>query len=127
SGVVGGVAQLLLSAAAGALDWTLVVGASGAVYGILVYAACMAPRHEVLLFFVLRIELRWLALFLVLIGVWASLNTLHGEGFGGAADAAHVGGALWGFVAFRRFRGYYLGLKFRNATLMAWWSQWRAE
>ena len=126
-GAVGGICQLLLSAAAGSLDGMLVVGASGSVYGILVYAACMAPRQEVLFFFVLRVELRWLAFFLVLIGVWASLNTLHGETLSAAADAAHVGGAICGFVAFRRFRGYYLGLKFRNAPLLGWWSRWRAE
>jgi membrane associated rhomboid family serine protease len=115
-GVLGGICQLLLGAAAGLSDGVLVLGASGAVYAIMVYGACLAPRQTVLLFFVFPIELRWLVTFLVLAGVYASFQTLHGVG-GSTADAAHLGGALWGYLAFRKMRGYYLGLGHRGAPL----------
>lgn len=124
-GLLGGVCQLLLGAAAGLSDQMLVLGASGAVYAIMVYGACLAPRQTVLLFFVFPIELRWLVIFLVLAGVYASFQTLHGVA-GGTADAAHLGGALWGFLAFRRMRGYYLGLGHRGAPLWPWLARFRA-
>lgn len=125
-GLLGGICQLLLGAAAGLSDQMLVLGASGAVYAIMVYGACLAPRTTVLLFFVFPIELRWLVIFLVLAGVYASFQTLHGAVVG-TADAAHLGGALWGYIAFHRMRGYYLGLGHGGKPIWPALARFRAE
>ena len=125
-GVFGAVFQLLLRWAAGFPDDIPLIGASGSVYAVLVYAARMAPRMEILLFMVLPIQLRWLALFLVLIGVFESLNQLHGFP-DGTAHAAHLGGAFYGWLAFERFRGFYLRAQHQPRAMFAWFDRWQAS
>lgn len=99
SGVVGGLVQLLLGTFLGVPD-QVVIGASGAVYGIMVYAACIAPRMRII-FIVFPIELRWLVALLVGLGAYYTYVQLVTGAPGGVAHGAHLGGALWGFVAHR--------------------------
>lgn len=115
SGVVGGMLELLFGLSMG-FD-PKVIGASGACYGIMVYAACMAPRMRVI-FFIFPIEMRWLVGFLVFMGVYSTLVSLTGGPSGGVAHRAHLGGALWGFLAFRYFRSFYMTLDFRPSPLL---------
>lgn len=90
----------LLGGAAGHLLWSLaagsggvrVVGASGAVVAVLVFAALRAPRTPFLLFFVLPVPLALLAAFYV---GWDLLQAVGGGG-GGVAVQAHLGGAAAG-------------------------------
>jgi membrane associated rhomboid family serine protease len=99
AGVVGGVVQLLMAAATGDTR-SLTIGASGCLYGILVYAACLAPRMRVI-FIIFPLELRWLVGGLVVLGVWFSYIELATGASSGVAHGGHLGGALWGWIAYR--------------------------
>lgn len=99
-GLAGAVLHLLLAALQGSADVPL-VGASGACYGFLVYAACMAPRSYVILI-VFPIQLWLLAAGLVFLGLYATYTELALGYVGGVAHGAHLGGAALGFVAYRR-------------------------
>jgi membrane associated rhomboid family serine protease len=98
SGAAGGLLHSVLGLLSG--SEAPAVGASGAVYGIMVYAACMAPRMRVL-FIIFPIELRWLVGVLVFIGVYMTYVQLVGGGSDGVAHGGHLGGALCGFFAYR--------------------------
>jgi membrane associated rhomboid family serine protease len=74
------------------------VGASAGVYGIILAAAWLAPEEEVLLFFLIPIRIRLLALGLIGIAVFSLLKS--GQNAGG--EAAHLGGALAGWWVARR-------------------------
>lgn len=90
-----------------AFNWdslTPVLGASGAIYGILVAFAVLWPEREItlLLFFVLPVHLKakYLAgIFMVI----ALLSGLQSElnGSDGVAHLAHLGGGLVGFLLLR--------------------------
>ncbi len=73
------------------------IGASGAIYAVLVVYAIHFPRRTVLLFFVLPIEM-WL-LVALLIGL-DTMSYLSGMG-GGVANLAHLAGALFGYLFVR--------------------------
>lgn len=73
--------------------YTPLVGASAGVYGIILAAAWLAPDEEIMLFFILPIKLRILALFLIGLSVWTLLSS--GQNAGG--EAAHLGGAIAGW------------------------------
>lgn len=69
----------------------IMIGASASVMAIFVGAATYAPNLEVFLFGILRLKLKWIAIFYVLIDV-TSLGAMDG-----VAHFAHLGGAIWGF------------------------------
>jgi membrane associated rhomboid family serine protease len=87
-------ALYLISAVAGALLSKLlspaqVIGASGAVLGVLMAFARFWPRERLLIWGVLPIEARWLVM------IYAALDILGGfggMGRGGVANFAHLGG-----------------------------------
>ena len=77
---------------------TPLVGASAGVFGVIMASAFLAPRAEVLVFFVLPMQLRTLAYALVgvaLLSIFFGLDNAGGE-------AAHLGGAIAGFLLIRR-------------------------
>lgn len=77
-----------------------VVGASGACYALFLYAVCVAPRTEVILFF-FPVQLIFLGvLFLGLALYSLMLELTHGLG-GGVSDSAHLGGAAMGLCAWK--------------------------
>ncbi|HHI79658.1 MAG TPA: rhomboid family intramembrane serine protease [Planctomycetes bacterium] len=93
SGVLGGLFWVVFSGIAGA-GAVPVVGASGAVYGVLAYAALTQPNAKV--FFLIVLLPLWVvgAAF----GLFALFNTLlalRGR-TSGVADAAHLGGMVFG-------------------------------
>ena len=76
----------------------MMVGASGAVAGIVVLYALNFPRRTLLLFFVLPIP-AWVAgVFLVVSDIWGAM----GQGEGNIAYAAHLGGAALAFLYHQR-------------------------
>ena len=97
-GAAGGVAFVALSAfSAGA---PTVIGASGAVFGILVYYALMWPRRTVNVFlfpFMIPMQVMFLALIMIgaelFYGIFSSGD--------GVAHFCHLGGALFGYLFFR--------------------------
>jgi membrane associated rhomboid family serine protease len=98
SALAGGLAsELFVRGPAGAP--VLVVGASGAVYGLLAAYALYFPHTEVLLWFILPIKI-WI---LVLIWVGISLVfSIANSPSDGIAHLAHLGGAAFAFLYVKR-------------------------
>ncbi len=108
-GLAGAGLHLLLAASRGYGDVPL-VGASGACYAFLLYAASMAPRMRVIVI-LFPVPLGVLAGVLVFFGVYEQYVELVTGASGGTAHGAHLGGAALGFFAhrlgwFRDFRPY---------------------
>ena len=94
--------------AVGSLIWKLslgielyTVGASAGCLAVLVAAAVLRPRAQVLLIFV-PIQLAWLAVGLVAIDLLAAMRQLAGESSSYVDNLAHLAGAGFGFLAARR-------------------------
>jgi membrane associated rhomboid family serine protease len=106
SAVGGGLAYALWQAAGGGLNPGIpVVGASGAVTGLVVRALLTSPDTRLLLFFVLPVPL-WAVALLYLIG---DVLGLAGIGPASVAYIAHVGGALTaGLLHWKTVRGWRL-------------------
>lgn len=126
-GAVGAIAYLLLAAALGEADVPL-VGASGACYSFLVYAAFMAPRQEVI-FIIVRVPLWLVAAVFVGIGVYSTFIELVTGYSGGVAHGAHLGGAAMGWLVFaqnwfRDFRPHAGGL---GGPITRLRQQWQAR
>lgn len=77
-----------------------VVGASAAVMGIVVASAVLRPLQPIHLFGVIRMELRWLALIMVLVDLFSIKDGVNSGGHVG-----HLGGALLGFVYAKMITG----------------------
>ncbi len=81
-----------------------VVGASAAVYGVLIGFAMYWPREPIYIYGVLPVQARWLATFLVVVSLYSGIS---GSG-GGTAHFAHLGGLAVG-AAFLRWRDWNTG------------------
>lgn len=75
------------------------VGASGAIYGIIVAFAFMFPNAELALMFIpVPIKAKYFVPGLVLVDLYLGISGKSIFGGGGIAHFAHVGGALFGFL-----------------------------
>ena len=75
---------------------TSTVGASGAVYGLLMAFALLFPNTQFMLLFPpIPIKAKWLALGLGVIAVYQGLQSNQGDSI---AHFAHIGGMLFGFI-----------------------------
>ena len=81
-----------------------VVGASAAVYGIIIGFAMYWPRELIYIYGVVPVQARWLAAFIVAISLYSGIS---GSG-GGTAHFAHLGGLAVG-AGFLRWRDRRLG------------------
>ncbi len=80
--------------------WAAVtIGASGAVYGLLMAFALYFPETPILMFFLFPVPAKY---FVAIIGAVAFLSVPRG---GGVAHVAHLGGLAVGFLYLRRRRG----------------------
>lgn len=76
--------------------WTPTVGASGAIYGLLMAAALLFPNTQMMLLFPpIPIKLKWLALALGIFEVYSGYQNAAGDS---VAHFAHLGGMLFGFI-----------------------------
>jgi membrane associated rhomboid family serine protease len=107
TGVLAGLSQVMVTAAAGSNPLIPCLGASGAISGVLGGYIVLFPRR--------RVRVLWLYSVmevpaLVVIGLWfvfqllSGAGTLGGDG-GGVAYAAHVGGFVAGLVLVKLFGG----------------------
>jgi membrane associated rhomboid family serine protease len=71
-----------------------IVGASAAIYGVLVAFAMYWPDNPIYIWGIFPIKAKWLVSFMVAISVFYTLS----GGQGGVAHLAHLGGALAAFV-----------------------------
>lgn len=98
------------------------IGASGAVGGVVVLYTTYYPRARMFLFFLIPIELRWIVALYVISDLYPVLMELGGaQTWSGVAHAAHLGGFAYGYL-YRRYdlRFYRLfpeGLHFRLPRL----------
>lgn len=87
SGLGGAIFSLLFQPGVG------VVGASGAVYGVLFAFAYLWPRENIYIWGVLPIQARWLAVMLVAVSLYSGIT----GSASGVAHFAHLGGVALGF------------------------------
>ena len=80
----------------------VMVGASGALYGILVGFAMLFPNMELyMLFFPFPIKAKYLVLGYGIYEVWSELNRMPGDN---VAHLAHLGGMLIGYIILRYWK-----------------------
>lgn len=90
-GITGGVLSLLFTPHAA------IIGASGAVFGVMLGYATFWPRHQILIWGILPVEARWMVVGLTVISLYAGF----GGGGAGVAHFAHLGGFLGAWVYLR--------------------------
>jgi membrane associated rhomboid family serine protease len=72
------------------------VGASGAIYGLMVGAAVLFPNTEMMMIFPpIPIKLKYLALIFLAFDIYANFQDTPGDN---TAHLAHIGGAITGFI-----------------------------
>lgn len=72
------------------------IGASGAVYGVLMGAALLFPNTEMYMMFIpIPVKLKWLAIFYGGMELYSSFHIASGDNI---AHFAHVGGMIFGFI-----------------------------
>lgn len=89
-GVMAGLAQLFLAPLFGQVGPT--VGASGAIFGVMIAFAFMFPDRYIFLYFLIPIKVKYFIIFVIAMGIYA---------LGGPSDVAnlaHLGGALAGYL-----------------------------
>ncbi|MFN5183981.1 MAG: rhomboid family intramembrane serine protease [Bacteroidota bacterium] len=72
------------------------LGASGAVYGLIMGAALLFPNTELYLYFMIPIKLKYLAIIYGAIEVFAAMSS--GGSGDNIAHLVHLGGMLFGFI-----------------------------
>lgn len=74
----------------------ILIGASGAIYGILMGAALLFPNTEMYMMFIpIPVKLKWLAVFY---GVAELYNSVQINSSDNVAHFAHIGGMIFGFI-----------------------------
>lgn len=98
SQLLGGLFFLGLALATGTS--AVLLGASGACFGVMIAAAALWPRRQMIFYFV-PLSLRTMALIFVGIEVFSALLALKGGVSDGVSHVTHLGGIVYGFVAVR--------------------------
>jgi membrane associated rhomboid family serine protease len=115
TGVGAAATTLLLGLVSPGIYYSLTVGASGAIYGLLMAWAMYFPHRTILFWGIFPIPAR---VFVLIMGGIAFLSSLGGPG-GGIAHIAHLGGLVVGFLYLKSLRGRPLDeLRYR-------WLRWR--
>ena len=96
-----------------------IIGASGAIYGLLAAYGLLFPDRILLLYFVIPIKAKYFVLMLGAVAFWFSLTS----GGGGVAHVAHLGGMLFGWLYLRGFPSWS-GFRI---PLREWRDRWRRE
>jgi membrane associated rhomboid family serine protease len=102
TGVGAAATSMLLSLWFDDIYYNVTVGASGAIYGLLLAYGMYFPHRPIYLYFIFPIPAR---VFVMIVGAIAFISSMSGPG-GGVAHAAHLGGLVVGYL-------YLKGLKSR--------------
>jgi membrane associated rhomboid family serine protease len=87
------------------------VGASGALYGLLMAYAMYFPDRPILMFLVFPVPAKY---FVIIIGAISFLSATGAGGATGVAHTAHLGGMIFGYLYLRNGRGGFTAeLKYR--------------
>ncbi len=111
---VTGVGAGLCSVLASWNSYIPIIGASGAIYGLLAAYGILFPDRTLLLYFIVPIKAKWFVLILGLITFWSSLSASGS----GVAHVAHLGGMLFGYLY---LRGWRAGSGLRIPS----WKEWQ--
>ena len=115
TGVGAAVTTLLLSLVSDSIYYSLTVGASGAIYGLLLAWAMYFPNRTIYFYFLFPIPAR---VFVMIVGAIAFLSSFGGPG-SGVAHIAHLGGLVVGYLYLKSLRARPLDeLRYR-------WLRWR--
>jgi hypothetical protein len=90
-----GIVNVIFAALNTTTSWIPIIGASGAIYGILVAYAILFPDRYVYVYFLLPVKAKYLVIFLVAMEFFSTYQA------DGVAHFAHLGGALVGFLYLR--------------------------
>jgi membrane associated rhomboid family serine protease len=117
TGVVAGLCHLFISPLFGSIP-APTIGASGAVYGVLIAFALFFPNRYIFLYFLVPVKAKYLIGFLIVFEFLA-INSAHSN----VAHLAHLGGALAGFLFIWFDKSSHIDLKamirrnrFKNAA-----------
>ena len=99
TGIGAGAASLLLSIFSDTVYYTPMVGASGAIYGLLLAYAMYFP-NRILILFIFPVPAR---IAVTILGAIAFLSSFGGPG-GGVAHTAHLGGLVVGYLYLKGLR-----------------------
>jgi len=94
---------------ADAIYYSVTVGASGALYGLLLAYAIYYPDRPILLFLLFPIPAKY---FVIIIGAFAFMAST-GSGGGGIAHTAHLGGLIVGYAYLKGTKGVVADVKYR--------------
>lgn len=125
-GFAGALLHLGIAALQGVANVPL-VGASGACYAFLLYAACLAPHARVILI-VVPVPMWGLAALLVGVAVYSTFVEFATGFPGGVSHGAHLGGAVVGFLVHRSgLLVDYVPYGERPGLLARMQGEWRAR
>ncbi|MEO8681645.1 MAG: rhomboid family intramembrane serine protease [Vicinamibacterales bacterium] len=115
TGIGAALTTLLLSLFSDSVYYSVTVGASGAIYGLLLGYGMYFPNRPIYMYFVFPIPAKY---FVMIIGAIAFLSSLGGPG-GGIAHTAHLGGLVVGYL-------YLKGLRVRPLDELKYrWLKWK--
>lgn len=106
TGIGGGVFNLVLSGAP-------TIGASAAVYGVMVAYTLAYPDRLIYIYFLFPVKVKYLMGFLVLVSFFSTFGT-SGDNI---AHAAHLGGIVVGFVYLKYWTIYFKAKNFFRGSL----------
>jgi membrane associated rhomboid family serine protease len=93
SGITGGLLSFVT-------PFTAIIGASGAIYGVMLAYAYLWPRAQIYIWGVLPVEARWLVIVMTALSLYGGFS-----GTDNIAHFAHLGGFLGGYL-FLRWRSW---------------------
>ena len=107
AGISGGLLSIVFAPGAA------IVGASAAVFGVMLAYAMFWPRDQILIWGIIPMEVRWLVVITTLLALWSGL----GGSRGGVADFAHLGGYLGAWIFLKLVDPSRRAAQFRASTI----------
>lgn len=98
SGLGAGLSILLLNAVTA--PYSLTIGASGAIFALLLAFGILFPNAEILLFFIIPVKAKYLVLVYGLLEFYLMINASTGN----ISHIGHLGGLFFGFIYFLLFK-----------------------
>jgi membrane associated rhomboid family serine protease len=95
AGIGAGIINVIFAALRPSTAFVPIIGASGAIYGLLVAYAMLFPERYVYVYFLIPVKVKYLVIFLVALEFFSTYQP------DGVAHFAHLGGALVGFLYLR--------------------------
>ena len=92
AGIGAGILSVIFAALGLTFAHTAIIGASGAIYGVLVAYAMLFPDRYVYIYFMIPVKVKYLVIFLVALEFFSRFQA------DGVAHFAHLGGALVAFL-----------------------------